>query len=144
MAKKKILYRTYQTSAKTLLDKLIFIQQISLWHTMIRMRCNSNNNMLATPWTPARHLCGKDRLFPLVYRATIASLTLTSTFKKTRMGELEPWMDENWIRAAFYSAGHQVSVKMIRDKFTGYLLHSLFLSRIKNGVFVAFFFTRSI
>lgn len=35
------------------------------------------------------------------------------------MGELEPWMDENWIRAAFYSAGHQVSVKMIRDKFTG-------------------------
>ncbi|KAF9123813.1 hypothetical protein BGX30_001237 [Mortierella sp. GBA39] len=35
------------------------------------------------------------------------------------MGELEPWMDENWIRGAWYSAGEQVSVKMIRDKFTG-------------------------
>ncbi|KAF9181445.1 hypothetical protein BGZ51_005437 [Haplosporangium sp. Z 767] len=35
------------------------------------------------------------------------------------MGELEPWMDENWIRGAWYSAGEQVSVKMIRDKYTG-------------------------
>ena len=38
-----------------------------------------------------------------------------------RMGELEPWMDENWIRGAWYSAGEQVSVKMIRDKYTGYV-----------------------
>ncbi|KAF9932061.1 hypothetical protein BGZ65_004621, partial [Modicella reniformis] len=35
------------------------------------------------------------------------------------MGELEPWMDENWIRGAWYSTGEQVSVKMIRDKYTG-------------------------
>ncbi|KAI8596820.1 hypothetical protein EDD21DRAFT_236175 [Dissophora ornata] len=36
------------------------------------------------------------------------------------MGELEPWMDENWIRTAWYSASdEQVAVKMIRDKFTG-------------------------
>ncbi|KAG0235043.1 tRNA selenocysteine 1-associated protein 1 [Actinomortierella wolfii] len=35
------------------------------------------------------------------------------------MGELEPWMDENWIRSAWYSAGEQVNIKMIRDKFTG-------------------------
>ncbi|KAF9995873.1 hypothetical protein BGZ80_000367 [Entomortierella chlamydospora] len=35
------------------------------------------------------------------------------------MGELEPWMDENWIRGAWYNAGEQVSVKMIRDKYTG-------------------------
>ncbi|KAG0233626.1 hypothetical protein BGX31_004799 [Mortierella sp. GBA43] len=35
------------------------------------------------------------------------------------MGELEPWMDENWIRSAWYSTGEQVSVKMIRDKYTG-------------------------
>ncbi|KAI1300738.1 hypothetical protein EDD11_005961 [Mortierella claussenii] len=35
------------------------------------------------------------------------------------MGELEPWMDENWIRGAWYSAGEAVAVKMIRDKFTG-------------------------
>ncbi|KAG0006065.1 hypothetical protein BGZ65_009453 [Modicella reniformis] len=35
------------------------------------------------------------------------------------MGELEPWMDENWIRGAWYSAGEHVAVKMIRDKYTG-------------------------
>ncbi|KAF9432000.1 hypothetical protein BGZ76_011420 [Entomortierella beljakovae] len=35
------------------------------------------------------------------------------------MGELEPWMDENWIRGAWYNVGEQVSVKMIRDKYTG-------------------------
>ncbi|KAK3845188.1 MAG: hypothetical protein J3R72DRAFT_482142 [Linnemannia gamsii] len=35
------------------------------------------------------------------------------------MGELEPWMDENWIRGTWYSAGEQVTVKMIRDKYTG-------------------------
>ncbi|KAG0315623.1 hypothetical protein BGZ99_007351 [Dissophora globulifera] len=35
------------------------------------------------------------------------------------MGELEPWMDENWIRGAWYSAGEQVAAKMIRDKYTG-------------------------
>ncbi|KAG0095100.1 hypothetical protein BGZ93_006326 [Podila epicladia] len=35
------------------------------------------------------------------------------------MGELEPWMDENWIRGAWYTAGEQVSVKMIRDKYSG-------------------------
>ncbi|KAF9365217.1 hypothetical protein BGX34_010861 [Mortierella sp. NVP85] len=35
------------------------------------------------------------------------------------MGELEPWMDESWIRSAWYSTGEQVSVKMIRDKYTG-------------------------
>ncbi|KAF9081054.1 tRNA selenocysteine 1-associated protein 1 [Mortierella sp. AD031] len=35
------------------------------------------------------------------------------------MGELEPWMDENWIRGTWFSAGEQVSVKMIRDKYTG-------------------------
>ncbi|KAF8954038.1 hypothetical protein BGZ46_003065 [Entomortierella lignicola] len=35
------------------------------------------------------------------------------------MGELEPWMDENWIRGVWYNAGEQVTVKMIRDKYTG-------------------------
>ncbi|KAG0051579.1 hypothetical protein BGZ83_003552 [Gryganskiella cystojenkinii] len=35
------------------------------------------------------------------------------------MGELDSWMDENWIRGAWYSAGEQVVVKMIRDKYTG-------------------------
>lgn len=31
-------------------------------------------------------------------------------------------MDENWIRGAWYGVGEQVSVKLIRDKFTGYVL----------------------
>ena len=36
-----------------------------------------------------------------------------------RMGELEPWIDENFIRSLWYGMGEQVNVKMIRDKFTG-------------------------
>jgi hypothetical protein len=36
-----------------------------------------------------------------------------------RMGELEPWIDENFIRSLWFGIGHQVNVKMIRDKFTG-------------------------
>lgn len=36
-----------------------------------------------------------------------------------RMGELEPWIDENFIRSVWYNMGEQVNVKMIRDKFSG-------------------------
>lgn len=35
------------------------------------------------------------------------------------MGELEPWIDENFIRTLWYNMGEQVNVKMIRDKFSG-------------------------
>ncbi|KAJ3410366.1 hypothetical protein HDV05_003844, partial [Chytridiales sp. JEL 0842] len=35
------------------------------------------------------------------------------------MGELEPWMDENYIKQLWYSLGENASVKMIRDKMTG-------------------------
>ena len=37
------------------------------------------------------------------------------------MGELEPWIDENFIRSVWYNLGEQVNVKMIRDKFSGYV-----------------------
>lgn len=37
----------------------------------------------------------------------------------TRMGELEPWIDENFVRSVWYNMGEQVNVKMIRDKFSG-------------------------
>lgn len=37
-----------------------------------------------------------------------------------RMGELEPWIDENFVRSVWYGMGEQVNVKMIRDKFSGY------------------------
>jgi hypothetical protein len=36
-----------------------------------------------------------------------------------RMGELEPWIDENFVRNLWFQMGEQVSVKMIRDKFSG-------------------------
>ncbi|RKF82599.1 putative RNA-binding protein C23E6.01c [Golovinomyces cichoracearum] len=35
------------------------------------------------------------------------------------MGELEPWIDENFIRSVWFGMGETVSVKMIRDKFSG-------------------------
>merc|ERR1711939_1046510 len=35
------------------------------------------------------------------------------------MGELEPWIDENFVRNLWFQVGEQVSVKMIRDKFSG-------------------------
>jgi len=35
------------------------------------------------------------------------------------MGELEPWVDENFVRNLWFQMGEQVSVKMIRDKFSG-------------------------
>lgn len=35
------------------------------------------------------------------------------------MGELEPWIDENYIRNIWHQMGEQVNVKMIRDKFSG-------------------------
>jgi hypothetical protein len=36
-----------------------------------------------------------------------------------RMGELEPWIDENFVRSIWYNMGETVNVKMIRDKFSG-------------------------
>lgn len=42
------------------------------------------------------------------------------TYEWTRMGELEPWMDENFIKGVFLSAaGETVNVKVIRDKNSG-------------------------
>lgn len=35
------------------------------------------------------------------------------------MGELEPWIDENFVRNIWYNIGENVNVKMIRDKFSG-------------------------
>lgn len=41
------------------------------------------------------------------------------------MGELEPWIDENFVRSVWYNLGESVSVKMIRDKFSGYASNGL-------------------
>lgn len=40
-----------------------------------------------------------------------------------RMGELEPWIDENFIRSVWFGMGETVNVKMIRDKFSGWVPH---------------------
>jgi len=42
-----------------------------------------------------------------------------ATLTIARMGELEPWIDENFVRNLWFQMGEQVSVKMIRDKFSG-------------------------
>jgi hypothetical protein len=42
------------------------------------------------------------------------------------MGDLDPWMDENFIKQVWYGMGEQVNVKLIRDKFTG-CVHSIML-----------------
>lgn len=44
------------------------------------------------------------------------------------MGELEPWIDENFVRNLWFQMGEQVSVKMIRDKFSGYVQPNLNLT----------------
>lgn len=55
-----------------------------------------------------------------VYGQPQASMGLTDPQKTTLwMGELEPYMDENWIKQIWYSLGENVQVKMIRDKYSG-------------------------
>ena len=43
----------------------------------------------------------------------------TEELTRCRMGELEPWIDENFVRSIWYNMGETVNVKMIRDKFSG-------------------------
>jgi hypothetical protein len=39
------------------------------------------------------------------------------------MGELETWMDEHYLRGIWWQfTKQQVNVKVIRDKFTGYII----------------------
>ena len=49
------------------------------------------------------------------------------------MGELEPWMDETYLRQLFSSFGENVSVKMIRDKMTGGYANYCFLEFYSNA-----------
>jgi hypothetical protein len=43
------------------------------------------------------------------------------------MGELEPWIDENFVRSVWFNMGESVNVKMIRDKFSGYVTNPFVL-----------------
>ncbi|GAB5593823.1 hypothetical protein Unana1_08723 [Umbelopsis nana] len=49
----------------------------------------------------------------------VAAQMLPSDKTTLWMGELEPWMDETFIRQVWYNLGEQVVVKLIRDKVTG-------------------------
>ncbi|KAH0606710.1 uncharacterized protein H6S33_003544 [Morchella sextelata] len=53
--------------------------------------------------------------------ATGSSNGAPSTDAKTTlwMGELEPWIDEAFVRNIWFQMGEPVNVKMIRDKFSG-------------------------
>ncbi|KAJ3341378.1 hypothetical protein HDU93_005014 [Gonapodya sp. JEL0774] len=53
------------------------------------------------------------------------------------MGELEPWMDENFLRNTWYSMGENVQVKMIRDKFTGGYANYCFIEFPTNAAAAA-------
>lgn len=52
-------------------------------------------------------------------RLGFAKLSDLEADRYYRMGELEPWIDENFVRSVWYNMGEQVNVKMIRDKFSG-------------------------
>nr|CAG8481856.1 1482_t:CDS:2 [Entrophospora candida] len=52
------------------------------------------------------------------------------------MGDLEPWMDENFIRQIWYQLGENVSVKIIRDKFTGTNAGYCFVDFVSNSAAV--------
>jgi len=52
------------------------------------------------------------------------------------MGELEPWMDENYVRQSWYTLGEQVNVKFIRDKFTGANAGYCFVDFVSNAAAV--------
>ncbi|TPX70911.1 hypothetical protein SpCBS45565_g01390 [Spizellomyces sp. 'palustris'] len=52
------------------------------------------------------------------------------------MGDLEPWMDENYIRQLWMSLGETVNVKMIRDKITGGNAGYCFVDFMNNGAAV--------
>lgn len=43
------------------------------------------------------------------------------------MGELEPWIDEHFIRSIWFNMGESVNVKMIRDKISGYVMKARWL-----------------
>ncbi len=61
-------------------------------------------------------------VFPLVQSLALRRLKNNNgilTNNAYRMGELEPWIDENFVRTVWYNMGEQVNVKMIRDKFSG-------------------------
>lgn len=56
----------------------------------------------------------------LEYASVAHTIFFAGNFTNSRrMGELEPWIDENFVRSVWFGMGESVNVKMIRDKFSG-------------------------
>jgi hypothetical protein len=92
--------------------------------------------------SPANLLCRVEQSQRLRYGMRYDGLEAMIAGKQQliphRMGELEPWIDENFVRSVWFGMGEQVNVKMIRDKFSGYvtLEAAWFLGRRpRNAVF---------
>lgn len=74
-----------------------------------------------------RQLCGKFDIETILPRTPLWGnfscnvwMLTTNQLRPYRMGELEPWIDEAFVRNVWYQLGEAVNVKMIRDKFSGY------------------------
>jgi hypothetical protein len=57
--------------------------------------------------------------FTQLYLSPARRVLYLTLLTRPRMGELEPWIDENFIRSVWFGMGENVNVKMIRDKFSG-------------------------
>lgn len=83
----------------------------------------ANNNSLGVH--KARHLAHQalslvaTRRLHSGERARLQVKGIQALTSSDRMGELEPWIDENFVRSVWFGMGYQVNVKMIRDKFSG-------------------------
>lgn len=51
------------------------------------------------------------------------------------MGDLEPWMDESFLKQLWSSYGESVIIKLMRDKRTGYVKYQmLYTEAIKQSI----------
>ena len=82
------------------------------------------------PLTPASSSNGGGSGYPSMTSSAASSFTggfhgfggPTATEKNTLwMGDLEPWMDENYLKQIWFKLGEAVNVKVISDKFSGYV-----------------------
>ncbi|KAI8970860.1 hypothetical protein BDB01DRAFT_528447 [Pilobolus umbonatus] len=60
-----------------------------------------------------------DLLFDTYFQLNTNTMLMDSAKLTLWMGDLDPWMDENFIRQLWLSLGENVVVKLIRDKRTG-------------------------
>lgn len=74
-----------------------------------------------SPWMDPFARCTRPSYSTIPYIMARLYETSGTDFMAFRMGELEPWIDENFVRSVWFNMGEQVNVKMIRDKFSGYV-----------------------